>query len=319
VKIMKIKWLAIACTLLACVSTANAWEKLAHVYMADQLEQAADLDRTNLLYGSIAPDVVVYMVGSPYRDHLYDHAHHGFMRLWHIANAGPQHVEQHALGYGFVVHNDSWSADYTAHHEAMTTVGPGGLPEGYVVTKAETLDQTLAASGVWVALGLDGPEYAELRGDLCHTFVEYVVDVHVWQMDPSIGAKLVGAAQGRDDVLLDLMNRAFAGELVAYSNRNGMRLSRPEAVAILEGAETYFRAITVNYAYIYMLGDIDSIKAGLSVYLAGLAYQAYGLTIDPALLGGLIDLTYVLTLDCQAEIEASIDRLALELPEHGIE
>jgi len=314
----KAKTMLIVCALLLYSSTIAAWEKLAHAYIADRVGQAEASLKVDQIYGCVAPDIAVFMLGSPYRDAVYDLTHDEFLRLWRLAKHGLDYETERALGFGFVAHNDLWGVDWTAHHHALTTQGEGGITEGYVITKAAALNQILAAWGVWVGLGIDGEEYAEMRAEVCHTLVEYAVDLHVSAIDPGIGAALAEAGQQRSDAIHGLIQTAFAGPLVAYSNRNGMPLSRPEAAQILSESEAQFRQITIGYATIFTLGDPDAIKWGVAQYLTALAYQAYGLVVNPDLVSDLIDLTYILTLDCQAEIEATVDHLAVELAAHGV-
>lgn len=251
---------------------------------------------------------------SPYRDDLYDQTHHNAIRVWHQARNGPKYELEQALAFGFAAHNDSWGADYIAHHSGLTNGGS----EGYVITKAIMLDNIIEYQGKWDDMGITDPN---LRLELCHEIVEVAVDVWIrYLLDPDIGTSVFQATQARDENMKALLQRAFAGNLVAYSHQIGIPLNQPQAAAALFGAEAYFRWIMEQYGSCFMASDIDSVKSHLSDYLAELAAIAYGLTIDPSTVVEFIDGGMLVTwTDFYQELQGTITFVQGQLAAHKVQ
>lgn len=296
---------------------AYSWESGTHAYLMNKIRPGSGAVGANLAYGIVCPDLVNFMFTSPYKDYLYGQTHEEFLRLWRQAKNGPGYAEELALAYGFVCHNNLWGTDSAAHVAARTTLSALGEPEGYVITKARLLDQALAAT--WEALGIGGDEYAPLRLELCHEIIEIAVDVQVWGLDHTIGDTMVQAALSRSDAIRSLLKTAYAGNLVAYSNRNGMPMNANQARAILIDAENVFQQRMVLYGTIFMQSDQAAIELALGGYLAQSA-SAYGVTVTAEQVRDVIDqvLAGGLTADFQAELDATAAFVQAQLDAHGI-
>ncbi len=313
---MKKKAIGILCLLFSVAVLAFPWESGTHAYIMTRISSSTGAQLANEIYGITAPDLVNFLVTSPYRDYLYNQTHTDVMRLWRQARNGEKFDLELALAYGFVAHNGVWGADSTAHVAALTTTSATGEPEGYIITKAKMLDQYLADT--WAALGIGGAEYADLRLTICHEIIEIIVDIQIWNAEHGIGATLVNAAATRTNNIKFLLKRAYAGNLVAYSNQIGEPLNQPMAFSLLADNETAFQQLMLMYGTFFTLPDQATIVGALGGYLSVMAVN-YGVTISPEQVAGLLQMVLAsgLTGDAMNEIEATItfvkDQLALHL------
>ena len=127
--------IAVALGTAVFVTPALSWEKGTHLYIADKLKKQGGMNPSNMdeMYGAMAPDIFNYVFDLPAEVYawLYDQTHHQYINMWKAVKWG----YEKPLAFGFVSHNDTWGADRTAHHLALTT----GLNEGYIITKANLL------------------------------------------------------------------------------------------------------------------------------------------------------------------------------------
>jgi hypothetical protein len=187
--------------------------------------------------------------------------------------------------------------------------------QGYVIQKAAVLNEMLAQNGVWDLINLGGEPYAALRAELSHEVIEFAGDIFVaMYMDPGTAQLLSSAALGRDAGFPGLLTKAYAGNLVAFSNRNGIRLNQPAASTILTGSELSFRGGMVTYGGLFQYGDpIQNVAA----YLQELA-AVQGIELgDPGLVAQVLGAAlFIIQDDFPSEIQATIpfvaNRLALE-------
>ncbi len=308
---MRRKAVVIITVLLVClVGTQGAfpWGSLTHAFITSQIVTQDGVIRGNAVYGSTAPDFANYMFGSPYQTYLEDRTHNDFLRVWYMASGAPAQAAERAVALGFVAHNEE---DYTAHSMSLT-LDPG---QGYVVQKAAILNEALAGYGVWDLVNLGGEQYAALRAELSHQLIEFAGDILVAMRDPSTGQLLSSAARWRDPGLPALLTRAYAGNLVAYSNRIGIRLNQPAASSVVTVNESLFQGGMISYGGLFQDGDIVQNVAVYLTQLAGMQGIELG---DPTLVKQVLEIALsIIGPDFKSEIDATIpfviDRLALDL------
>jgi len=193
----------------------------AHIYIAAHVFPFT-LDKTNLFYCTIAPDLAMYGDAPLNWPDAFADTHYQFIKLpyswWNLT--------QRACAKGWQIHNEIWGADYFAHG-TYPTYG------GYVIQKAADL--------VYLNLFpvLNGPYGL----DLAHFAVEVVVDwLLVENQDPYLGHKVLGAALLRSEEDLDLLVKTF----VAGGQTD---------LATLYSAESYLREVVIRYGTILTLPD----------------------------------------------------------------
>jgi len=293
--------------------TAPAWDVLGHAFIMEQIKGGPQNANGNELYGITSPDFVNYLLNTPYYDYLYKSTHTDFMRVWNMATT----PAAQSLAMGFVAHNGVWGADYPAHYSSLS----GDPTKGYIIAKAEMLEQIFGQMDVWAGLGLGGDMYLPLRLELCHNIIEYVVDIQIWMADPTIAGRVMSAAAGRAPIMQHLVKTAFGGPLVAYSQKTAERLNHPAALLILLPAEVSFQQRVALYAGLYATADsFEEVLSNLDGYLRVLASQMFDLTLPPGeaakLLGGVLQMG--LTADAPYELEATVTYVQGQLAAHNI-
>lgn len=306
---MKRKIAVIIVTVLTClIGTQGAypWGSLTHAYITGQIVPAGGDIRDHAIYGSTAPDFANYMFGSPYQVYLMDRTHTDFLRVWAMAQGGPAHALERAIAFGFVAHNEE---DYTAHSMSLT-LNPS---EGYVVQKAAVLNSLLA--NAWEQLGLAGDEYSAVRAELSHELIEFAGDLFVaLYVHPGTGQSLSDAATQIYAGFPELLTRAYAGNLVAYSNQIALPLIRPAALNILAGNELTFRGGMITYGTLLANPNSADLINNLALYLQGLA-GLQGIQVDkPELVVQVLGAAlYVIQDDFVPEISQTIQSVAERL------
>lgn len=299
--------LAIFIACLLSVQGAFPWGSLTHAYITSQIVSQSEAVRDNAIYGSTAADFANYMFDSPYQGYLMDETHVNYLRVWKMARGGPAFRLERAAAFGFIAHNDE---DYTAHFMSQT-LDP---TLGYVIQKSAILDQTLAYYGVWEQLGLTGDEFASLRDELSHSLIEFAGDYIVALMQPGVGQLLSNAAAGCTSDFPALLTKAYGGNLVAFSNRNGIRLNQPSAASILAGGEFMFRGGMMGYGQLFSNGDPEALLYNLAVYLKMVAAEMGIFIDDPDLIVQALEgALYVIQGDFAGEIFETIQFTAEKL------
>lgn len=296
--------------LLFCFTTrAFPWGSATHAYIIDKIMRKAGPPR--LMYGVMAPDVFNYfafiMPSNSFPptlpDDLYKATHEFFMKFWDAA----QSRSEKPTAYGFVSHNNIWGIDSTAHVHSLT-LDPGS---GFVIQKAEMLIGVLDSYGVWALLGLDpsDPLIHPKCLAICHELVEAAVDLLIKNLDPNIGNRLVDSARSSDKKLLNLLIAAYADNVVT-----------PETIAI---NEAFFRSVTLSLGNSLKLKEPDDLNS-MAAQMAGMASIAYGITIDPSQVAGILQITEYVCTDpmfgpnCFMEIFATIEFVKQQLAVHNI-
>jgi hypothetical protein len=285
-------------TSLMATQVAFPWGSLTHAYITNQIVTQDSPLRGDAIYGSTAPDFPNYMLTSPYMNYLMDCTHVDFMRVWNMARGGPGFGPERAAAFGFVAHNEE---DFTAHTMSQYL---GDHTQGYVIQKAAVLEGMLAQAGIWQQLDLDGDEYAELRDMLCHLAIEYAGDIYIASMDPQTGQILSSAAAGNNGTLSEVIAKAYAGGLVAASNRMAIPLNQPAASTILAEGEFGFRGVMMYYGYL-CTGPESQVIVNISQFVAQLA-NTIGIQVSDAQVGGILMAgLFVIAPDFASEISAT--------------
>lgn len=272
------------------VTPALSWEKGTHLYIADKLKRQGGLmNPQNLdeMYGAMAPDIFNYVFEIPagVYDYLYDETHHQFINIWKAVKWG----YEKPLAFGFVSHNDSWGADYTAHHRARTT----GLMEGYVITKAGYLNLGLAPYWEQIEL-LTGPLVETIKVDLCHNIVEAAGDIILKRSYPQLGRNLVAAGSRLDARFKKLFLKAYLPGLTAV-----MGAENAAQNLILLGEAAFRQYQVVAYGQILQQDEaivIDQIAAQFNLLVGGYLLSK-GITLPEG-----TDLTLVIVAALQGAI-----------------
>ena len=161
---------------------ARSFNPAAHLYIAEHLVPNAP-DKTNLFYGSIAPDLSQYTDPAKWKSDPFLDTHYTYADLTHDAVG----VAQRAFAAGWFTHNEYNGADFYAH------IG-GPLGNGYVTLRAGALASEIP--------GLT-PEFA-------HFAIETAIDLLLKEdHDHSLGTKLLTAALLRSPLDRELLTKVL--------------------------------------------------------------------------------------------------------------
>lgn len=223
-------------------STIHAFNPGAHIYIADKVFPESK-NKIDLYYGSIAPDLSMYVSRAEKWPSAFADTHHAYIDLRRYAWT----PTQLAFAKGWLTHNELWGADFYAH---------GSFPDydGYVNQKGAALIKSLRD-----AIDLD-PEFA-------HFAIEVSIDLLLKRNnDPSLGGKLLQAILFRSWEDRNLLTRVLV-----------LKEQRTDWVTLVE-TESIFRQIAGQYAFAYSLPYPSDVNAllDLGVRLAG---EFYGMDV----------------------------------------
>jgi hypothetical protein len=280
--------------------TAYPWGSATHAFVIDQIMRKAG--PPHLMFGAMAPDVFNYFFDNlTLRGQLYALTHFDYMRVWE-ATKGPS---DRSSAFGFVSHNNEWGIDSTAHTSALTLADH---TRGYVIQKAETLYNSYLAP-LFTQMGID----AATGKEICHDLVETAIDLMIKYLDPNIGNRLVDSARSSDKKMLDLLVKAYAEDVATAAG-----IGLDEAQAIIAGNESGFRMAILSLGNALKLRSPNDLNA-VSAQLAGLAYAAYEVQVDPPIVAQALQAAMlVCSGDFIAEIIATIGFVQAELAAHNI-
>lgn len=254
-KLLKLGVLLLVIAAILSPSLGQAFNSATHIYIAERVFPFA-LDKINLYYGSIAPDLSMYVNQPQNWPDAFMETHYSITLPYAWWNP-----TQRAFAKGWQTHNEKWGADFYAH---------GTYPNyyGYVITQAITL-----ATIPGFEMYLYTPPYFEMA----HFAIEVAIDLLLLEdHDPSLGLKLFLAAKYRSSQDLNLMAKAFV-----WDNEPNL--------PTLSGAESTFRDLVINYATALMLPAPFRMTA-----LGDLGYEISQGTIPPTkvqeILGVAMDL-----------------------------
>ena len=234
---------ALCLILLVCLAPAPAmsFNSAAHVYIADRVYPASNY-KLDLRYGSIAPDISLYVMNPARWPFAFSDTHVDFIELMPYTWTG----RQRAFSRGWVTHNEDWGADYFAHIEY-----PPGSGAGYVLHKAAVME---------AQLGLD-PEFG-------HFAVETAIDLLLKANDPRLGKKLVNANLFRSWQDRKLLVNVF------------VRRERLTDWYTVVSTELAFRNLVSQYAAAYSLPPPFD-RVALADLGSRLARDMYGIEVSP--------------------------------------
>jgi len=212
----------------------QAFNPAAHVYIAGKVARQVfpfTFDKTNLYYGSIAPDISSYVTGNWLNG--FCETHYGFTKLpyawWNPI--------QKAFAQGWQIHSEvgPWGADYYAHGTCSNFASctlKNCVYDGYVPNQAEAL-----------AVYFD---VLEAYPDLAHFAIEVAIDILlVDDKDHALGEKLLSAALFRSSEDVRLLAKVFVDRQDGAGTDWGS----------LSSAESTFRNLVINYATALTLCD----------------------------------------------------------------
>jgi hypothetical protein len=167
----RIDSLLVLFAVLVCMTLSGlAFNSAAHIYIADRVFPNIK-DKTDLYYGSIAPDLAIYVLDPSRWPTAFNDTHYEFMTL----------TPRTAFSLGWLTHNEEWGADFHAH------IGPGA--GGYVIQKAALLAPT--------------------PPDIAHVAVEVAIDILLQTQDPQLAEKLFNANLLRSNEALLTMGKTL--------------------------------------------------------------------------------------------------------------
>ena len=253
----------------------------AHIYVTEQVFGSDDVD---LLYGSIAPDLSLYVpdVGS-WTTGFMD-THYNYIILWPQGWTEPWK----RFTMGWMVHNEAWGADFYSHIEYEYP--DGTTVPGYVVHKAAILAPNIP---------IPNPVLQML---IAHNAIEFAIDLLVQEyLDPDLGMDLYQSAVGRSD---EDVRRLF-NILVAKG-----KVTDRET---LFQSETTFRELILLYSPVLAASDLGNMWP-LAQLGAVLAYELYGAQIPVDQVHALLQASVALCIgDYEQFISDTIEGIKNEL------
>jgi hypothetical protein len=251
-------------------SPAIAWNWGVHAYVDDHIGKRQSVSNLNEMYGSFAPDIFIYYFDHPeYGQVLTDWTHHDFDKVWRAAKSSNSKAE----AFGFVSHNDTWGADYTAHHSSRTLVD---RDKGYVIAKAEILAVGVSEQLASIFPNTDTAILEAIALTVSHDLLEYGVDIILTRKDHLIGEKIMTAAIVRSPDFPYTLAKAYAPSFAKYSN-----MSLTDATRFIVNSERDWRKFMIFYGFA-LTQDEDVAIQLLSEHEATIAQAflgAYGIEV----------------------------------------
>jgi len=229
---------------------AQSFNPGTHIYIAEQVFPKC-IDKIDLYYGSIAPDLVLYAnVGPQELESLFYYTHYRYIDL----RSSAWSPAQMAFAKGWLTHNELRGADHFAHIAFDNN-------DGYVYIKADELKEMIDPLIKPFRIPWDpwGREFA-------HDVVEVAIDLLLKQQDPKLGAKILEAALLRSWEDRNLLTRVLV-----------LRARATDWVT-LASAEITFRNILVQYSIALSLSSPEYMQP-LAELGKSLALEMYGITL----------------------------------------
>ncbi len=260
-KILKLTVFTLVVAAALTPSQGEAFNPATHVYIAAKVARQVfpfTFDRTDLYYGSIAPDISSYAAPGKWPNGFCE-THYEFIRL-HYAWFNPI---QKAFVQGWQIHNEKqpWGADFYAHGTCSDCVQSICTYDGYVPVQAERL--------AWAVYAASGDETLLDNLDLAHFAIEVAIDLLlVDNQDHCLGEKLFWAALLRSSEDVRLLAKTFVGQ----PDDIGTDLQT------LVSAESTFRDLVITYAWALSLPERERMEllGEIGVQIA----SGFGVPID---------------------------------------
>ena len=330
---MKTRRLYLASLLFAFVGVQMAfgWGNATHVYFAKELGAKFGLSNMNEMYGALLPDCFNFVM-TEQGQYLYGPTHDKAMQIW-LAAKNPV---QKSLAFGFMTHNQTWGADYTAHIKSFAfpsfTDFITGDPGGYAIEKGWELEPQVALDLEKILMdggvsSTDAQTYAPgIAAALGHDLSETAVDLLVKRnLDRAVGERMILAAKCRPADAGKLLAAAYANDLVSTF---GMPVG--QASAFIIGAEQEYRQYIIQYGMAFSLPEKQTI-ALLSAQTVPIAemfitaaldkyYVPHGtITVTAAQVGNFINAAIqVVKPDYAKEVAKTLCFIEQGLRQHGI-
>jgi hypothetical protein len=320
---------AMVVMLITTSSAAYSWGWAAHTYINDQLSLSSGGKKKNEIYGGMAADSFIFMLDDPTTmQFLHGKTHTQFMSVWENA----QSASEKSTAFGFVSHNDSWGADYTAHHAGRTF----GNECGYVIAKAANLKDIMIDKEVIPQEFLDlmaallAEFYPEEQVSMIidgilltfsHEFIEYAVDILMKDIDPQIGVKVKSAAASRSQKFPRLLAKTYGKELSTFKN-----ISEKESAKIIMNEEKKFKKRMMTYGKM-LSEDQETAVQLVSMQLVEIARAFLAgnkivlpsdLDLTPLAKGGILGAMALCAPDFQEELQATVEYLRVEMSKNEV-
>ncbi len=235
------------------VTRASGWGNATHTYFAGQLSPAPGHPNYNVMSGAVLTDAFNLILDDK-GGFMNDQCHHNFTVLIERAHT----CGQRAVAFGVASHNDTWGADYTAHHHSFTFPD-----EGYATAKGGELAPSIitALVPILVDAGFDEPTATSIAAGIApefgHDLSETAVDLLLKRsIDPAIGVTMVQVATRRSSEVGQFMADAYGSGLAEAVN-----ISRVDAKRFIMTAERDFRDQMVQYGHIFTLPEEQAVGA----------------------------------------------------------
>ena len=311
------KLLVVSVMLLVAAQSAFSWGNATHVYFAKELGVRFGLTNAHEMYGAVLPDAFNFIFDAN-GQFLYDATHHRFLPVYQ--NAWKPSLK--STGFGFVSHNDTWGADYTAHHSAFSSPG-----EGYAIAKGAVLATQIAPVLVQILnnAGVPSPDADYIAGMLApemgHDLSETAVDLLVRRnLDRAVGVRMMAAAQTRPADVPQLLANTYGPELAAATG-----IPEADARALIIGAEKEYKTLITQYGLAFTLAEPKTI-AMLAAQTAPVAemliesnVEGVDVTVTPEQVAGfLLAAIAVVEPDYKRELASTLRFVEHNLREHGV-
>jgi hypothetical protein len=248
----------LALALAISVIPAQSFNPAAHVYIADHLFPNHP-NKTDLYYGSIAPDMAIYTNFAKWPESFFD-THYKHINLIPFALG----ANQKAFTRGWFTHNEINGADHFAHGIYVPGSGYSG---GYV---------TIQAKALLKFLGYVEP-YQVDDLDFAHFVIEAAIDLLLKeQYDHALATKVLFANLLRSPLDRELLTKIL---VLKYRETDWINLITTELT---------FRNLVHQYATALALSNLSNKNALINLGVQ-LAEQLFGITTTPELLGLVLD------------------------------
>lgn len=314
------KFSALLLALLVFSSMAFAWAPGTHAYIASQLKTPSTPEQMyNQMYGAMAADVDEYFTADPsYLDTYFHATHYQPKDVWRAAQSMP--INDRALAFGFVSHNEAWGADHHAHIGSFLY----GPDTGYVIAKSQVLCNTLRAQ--LTAYGMT--DYLPIITDMnCHFILEYGIDLLMAQKDPELGMKIYMAAANRDPNFALLMVNAFPTAVSPYASM-GQEFAFAEAMTVQDGGNAGWNQVLQLYASKLMKPEnerIPEVAQFLTQLAMGLGVlpptedQQQLAAMQQLIQLALVDSMQICAPDLNIELNATVKHVGTTMKAHKID
>ncbi len=308
-----------ALLILVAVQGAFSWGNATHVYLARELGVKFGPLNRNEMYGAVLPDVFNTMFDAN-GQFLYDATHHNFMPVYRMA----WRPSLKSVGLGFLTHNDTWGADFTAHHASFMFPG-----EGYAIAKGAALVPRLMPVLVDIlhAGGLPSPDADYVAGllapEMGHDLSETAVDLLVRRnLDRGVGLRMMLAAQTRPAEVPHLLAAAYAEDLAAFAG-----IPVADASALIVGTEKEYKKLITQYGLAFSRPENQTIAilAAQTAPVAEMLIEAnvpipgFDVTVTADQVAGFLsDAVALVEPDYAQELAATMRFVERGLRDHGI-